>query len=194
MISNIHNLHKQTSIHKSLSKKLLHILKYFHTHKVSSLYYQHCQTYNISTSTWNICPRNFQVHRKWQANIEIVVSHFIISFKCWILEAVPSGNALPVNNPFLYQLLSEKSHYFKIFCPSFCRFISRLAFIFSPFSNMDLVMIPGGTGATASYNPISLYLCLANSTRLCKTMQFIQMNYSDPLINVWILVLAPIHQ
>lgn len=85
-----------------------------------------------------------------------------------------SGNALPVNNPFLYQLLSEKSHYFKIFCPSFCRFISRLAFIFSPFSNMDLVMIPGGTGATASYNPISLYLCLANSTRLCKTMQFIR--------------------
>lgn len=99
-----------------------------------------------------------------------------------------SGNALPVNNPFLYQLMSEKSHYFKIFCPSFCRFISRLAFIFSPFSNMDLVMIPGGTGATASYNPISLYLCLANSTRLCKTMQFIQMLESwswHQFINKW---------
>lgn len=96
-----------------------------------------------------------------------------------------SGNALSGNacNPFLNQL-SEKSHYFKIFCPSFCRFISRLAFIFSPFSNMDLVMIPGGTGATASYNPISLYLFLANSTRLCKTMQFIQVNYPGLNINL----------
>lgn len=119
-----------------------------------------------------------------------VISDFIysvlVSSKC--IEHTQSGNALPVNNPFLYQLLSEKSHYFKIFCPSFCRFISRLAFIFSPFSNMDLVMIPGGTGATASYNPISLYLCLANSTRLCKTMQFIQMLESWSLhqfINKW---------
>lgn len=95
-LSTMYNIQKQTSIHTYLSKKIFHILKYqyFHTRKVSSLYYLHCQTCNISTSTWNISPMNFQVHGKGQANIEIVVSHFIISFKCWILEAVLKSHKL----------------------------------------------------------------------------------------------------